>query len=73
MLLFLREPLKNNYCRLYPQRYDEFSNSNTLFETFLKNNSNSLTIRESILKTLEDFGQTNIPEYLIDSILTQCF
>ncbi|MBD2599866.1 MULTISPECIES: Eco57I restriction-modification methylase domain-containing protein [Microcystis] len=71
-IIFTRA-VEDNYRRLYPQRYDEFSNSNTLFETFLKNNSNSLTIRESILKTLEDFGQTNIPEYLIDRSLLSAF
>jgi hypothetical protein len=71
-IIFTRA-VEDNYRRLYPQRYDEFSNSNTLFETFLKNDSNSLTIRESILKTLEDFGQTNIPEYLIDRSLLSAF
>lgn len=71
-IIFTRA-VEDNYRRLYPQRSDEFSNSNTLFETFLKNNSNSLTIRESIFKTLEDFGQTNIPEYLIDQSLLSAF
>ena len=63
----------SNYRRLNPLRSDELSNYQTLFETFLGNDSYQLTIREAILRTLSYFGQENVPEYLINQSLLNAF
>jgi len=71
-IIFTRA-IEDNYRRLNPLRADEFSNSQTLFETFLRNDSDQLTIRDAILRTLSYFGQNNIPEYLINQSLLNDF
>ena len=71
-IIFTRA-IEDNYRRLNPLRSDEVSNSQTLFETFLRNDSDQLTIREAILRTLSYFGQKNIPEYLINQSLLNDF
>ena len=71
-IIFTRA-VEDNFRRLYPSRAEEFSNSQALFENVIQTTGEQPTIRKAILRTLEYFEQTNIPNHLIDESLLHVF
>jgi len=71
-IIFTRA-VEDNFRRLNPSRAEEFSNSQALFESVIQSKGEQLTIRKAIFRTLEYFGQKNIPLYLIDKSLLSAF